>query len=205
MRKDYNYFECFQKMAGFAGEAAKMLNAILNDFDAESTEIQLAQIHAVEHAADVEQHTMMKRLAREFITPIEREDIIEFAQEIDNVTDAIEDVLRKIYMYNISSIRPEALEFSSVIVQCCEGIQKITAEFHNFKRSETVMESIIEVNRLEEVGDKLYTDFVRRLYIEEKDPIEILRWSETFACLEDCCDACEHVANVIETIIMKNS
>ena len=78
-------------------------------------------------------------------------------------------------------------------------------EFHNFRKSTTIHGSIVEINRLEEVGDKLYVDSMRKLYTDGSTPVEMLTWSETFDRLEGCCDACEHAADVVESIIMKNT
>ena len=165
----------------------------------------MTNLHGIEHAADMGKHDMMNRLAREFISPIEREDIIELGQEIDNVTDSIEDVLMGIYMYNIQTIRPEALDFVDVIVQCCNALKKTMEDFQNFRKSTTIHDSIVEINRLEEVGDRLYTEAVRSLYLNCQDPIETVSWTEIFDRLESCCDACEHVAHVVESVVMKNT
>lgn len=204
-KKDYNYYDMFEQMVVYSCQSAELLHKTLSSFNPTELEKHLAEMHNIEHSADVCKHDMMNRLAREFITPIEREDIMELAQELDEVTDNIEDVLLRIYMYNIQAIRPEALEFTNVIVNCCTALKRVMEDFHNFHKSTTVQASIIEINRLEEVGDKLYSDTMRKLYVGGKDPIAIISWTETLDCLEKCCDACEHVANVVESVIMKNS
>lgn len=203
--KKYNYFESFNTMVGYACKAAGKLHTLINSFDMKEIEHSMTELHEIEHSADVEKHEMMKHLAKEFITPIEREDIMALAQEIDEVTDCIEDVLLKSYMFNITSMKREAVEFTNVIVSCCEALKNAVNDFQNFKRSETIDKNIIEVNRLEEVGDRLYTKAMRTLYSTCDNPIEVLGWTEMFRCFEKCCDACEHVANVIEEVIMKNS
>ena len=121
------------------------------------------------------------------------------------MTDAVEDVLIRVYMYNIKSIRAEALEFTQVIVNCCKTLKAALQELHNFKKSDTIHSKIIEVNHAEEVGDMLYLDAVHSLYLEEIDPILVMAWTETLDRLEKCCDNCEDVANVIESVIMKNT
>ena len=78
-------------------------------------------------------------------------------------------------------------------------------DFQNFRKSTTIHDSIIEINRLEEVGDRMYTEAVRNLYLNCKDPVEIVAWTKIFDRLELCCDACEHVANAVEGVMMKNS
>ncbi|MBM6838158.1 DUF47 family protein, partial [Clostridium saudiense] len=158
-----------------------------------------------EHNADIKKHEMINKLSKEFITPIERGDIIELASEIDNVTDAIEDVLARIYMFNISVMREEALEFSNLIVRICNETSALIKEFRNFKKSSEIGKLIININELEEEGDRIYTRSIKGFYSSIMDPIRFITWKETFEYFEKCCDACEHVADAIESVIMKNS
>lgn len=204
-KRDFNYFEAFVQLVDYSCQSAEILDTSLKRFDHQGLAEMMTNLHGIEHAADMGKHDMMNRLAREFISPIEREDIIELGQEIDNVTDSIEDVLMGIYMYNIQTIRPEALDFVDVIVQCCNALKKTMEDFQNFRKSTTIHDSIVEINRLEEVGDRLYTEAVRSLYLNCQDPIETVSWTEIFDRLESCCDACEHVANVVESVVMKNT
>ena len=116
----------------------------------------------IEHAADLEKHKLMEQLTKEFITPIEREDIILLFQQIDDVTDCIEDVARKLYMYNVTSIRPEMTEFAEIIHQCCVVTKDALSEMPRFQKSETLKTHIIRVNELEEAGDRLHFSAMRR-------------------------------------------
>ena len=204
-KRDMDYFNTFVKGVEYSCQAAKMLDDTLRHFDTDTLPEKIKEIHLVEHTADIAKHDMMRELARAFITPIEREDIIQLSQEIDNVTDCIEDVLMRIYMCIILSIREEALEFTDLIVKCCQALEDAMIEFHNFRKSSSINENIVEVNRCEELGDTLYTKAVRRLYTISRDPIELIVWREVFDRMEKCCDCCEHVANVMESVIMKNS
>lgn len=204
-KRDNDYFEMFVKMVEYACASSELLHETLTNFDPNTLSDKIVQMHEFEHAADMQNHDVRNRLVKEFMPPIEREDIISLVQEIDDVTDSIEDVLLRIYMFHIDTIREEALAFSEVIVTCCSALKIALENFHNFKKTSPIQENIIEINRLEEEGDKLYTDAIRNLYSNSKDPVEIIAWTQTFDRLEKCCDACEHVSNIIETIIMKNS
>ena len=108
-------------------------------------------------------------------------------------------------MFNVQAIRDEAVDFAKLIVKCCDTMKDAMKEFHNFRKSGSIHESIVEINRLEEEGDKLYMKAVRKLDLGSKDPVELMVWREIFDRLEKCCDACEDVANVVESVIMKNS
>ncbi|MGD9887101.1 MAG: DUF47 domain-containing protein [Bacilli bacterium] len=198
------YFTSFIKLVQFSVEAATFLKDILQNFDRRTLMADVQAMHKIEHSADLVQHEVMQKLAKEFITPIEREDIIAICQKIDDVTDAIEDVLFRLYMYNIQKLRSDYTEFNDVIIEGCKALKLAIMEFPNFKKSRSIEPHIIEVNRLEEVGDKIYIDAVRRLFIEEENPVELVVWEEIYHRFEKCSDSIEDVAGAIETVIMKN-
>ena len=201
-----DYYEMFVSLVNYSCQAAEGLHHTLVNFNPESLPETMASMHGIEHAADDEKHTVLERLTREFMPPIEREDIVALTQEIDEVTDTVEDVLLKIYMYNIQTIRDDAIVFARTIADCCDGMKIMMEEFRNFKHSKIIHDQIVEINRLEEVGDKLYTDAVHKLYTEPNvSPKDLFAWTLEYSRLERCCDACEPTANLVETIIMKNS
>ncbi|WP_130862086.1 DUF47 domain-containing protein [Bacilliculturomica massiliensis] len=204
-KRDMDYFDGFVSLVNYSCEAAAFLENIVEHYDPGCLNEKMKEIHAIEHQADIEKHLMMQKLAKEFITPIEREDIMSMAHEIDNVTDAIEDVVMQMYMFNIRSIRKEAEAMTRIIINCCDALRSALKEFHNFRKSESIHKLIIEVNRLEEEGDRTYTEAVRQLYQEKTDVLEIMGWTRIFECMEKCCDVCENVSDVIESVIMKNS
>jgi len=203
--RKFNYFDALVSFTDFSCQASELLHTIILNYDTTKLEAQMKQMHDIEHTADLAKHKMMSNLVREFITPIEREDIAAIAQAIDTVTDTIEDVVMHLYMCNIQTIRKEALEFSETIVSCCNALKIAMEDFHNYKKSKNVIENIIRINNLEEAGDEIYTRAIRDLHTTCTDPIEIMAWSKNFDYLEKCCDACEDVSDVVESIIMKNS
>ncbi|MGG7143101.1 DUF47 domain-containing protein [Clostridium nigeriense] len=204
-KKANNYFEMLAELVDYSCEAANLLKDTLVNFNVDKLGERIDEMHKIEHSADIKKHEMMNKLAKEFITPIERGDIIDLAHYIDNVTDNIEDILVKIYMFNISKIKKEALGFTDVIIRNCTELKKLMKEFHNFKKSSEINKLIISINDLEEEGDRLYINSIRNLYTSSKDPIEIMTWTGTFKYFERCCDSCESVANQIESVVMKNS
>jgi len=204
-KKDSYYFDTFVELVNYSCQAANLLNQIMNNFKAEELPEKMKEMHDIEHSGDQARHVMIRKLAKEFITPIEREDIMALADAIDNVTDAIEDVVMRMYMYNITSIRPQAVKMTEIIVKCCNSLKTALGEFINFRKSQNLHQFIIEVNQLEEEGDRLFTEATRDLYCNCDDFREVAAWDTTFHYLEKCCDACEDVADAIENVIMKNS
>ncbi len=206
-KKSNFYFDSFVTMAQAACQAAELLHQILHGFDPEKLEGQRSKMHEIEHGADQVKHQMMEQLLREFLPPIEREDISAMAQSIDGVIDHIEEVLLRIYMYDIHTLREEAVQFSELIVRACRAMLLAMQEFPNYRKSSKIHEAVVQINSIEEEGDRLYISAGRRLYTDRagSDPEALAAWMRVLDHLEDCCDACEHVADLTETVVMKNS
>jgi len=205
-KKNVNYyFETFIEMIDYSLKAADLLNSVMSDFKRQDISDKIKEMHHIEHSADEVRHKMIQKLAREFITPIEREDIMALANAIDTLTDTIEDVLIRIYMYNIQEINEYAIMMVKVVVKACHLLKEAFKEFPNFRKSEKLHHLIVEVNKLEEEGDALYTEATRNIYVTCNDYKELMGWDTTYHYLEKCCDACEDVADVIENIVMKNT
>ncbi len=203
LNKPVDYFQMLIHATEQACKASEKLEALILGMD--DMERRLVELHDIEHYADSLLHDLCAELNRAFITPLEREDILSIASGIDDITDQIEDTGIHIWMTNIQGHRDDCLEFVKIVSRCCDELLAGIKEFRNYKKSKTLSTHIIEVNRLEEVGDRLYQKSVRSLYLEEKDPLEIHKWREVFNDLEECCDAIELVADLMESTMMKNS
>jgi uncharacterized protein Yka (UPF0111/DUF47 family) len=204
-KKQYDYFEGFERLGNYAVRAANMLCDVITNFDPEMLEENMNKLHEIEHEADLKNHKFLARLAKEFITTIEREDIMSIANHIDDVTDTIDDVLLKMYMFDIRNLRAEAIEMVDVIVKCCNALEDALKRLKGFKKSQTIQQGLIDINNWEEDGDRIYIKAIRTLVTTCTDPIEIFKWTQIYDALELCCDSCEHVAEVIETTILKNT
>ena len=204
-KQDLYYFDTFVACAEDSCRAAHMLKESLNNFHPDQLKEQLDELHKVEHSADMKKHDMLDRLAREFIPPIEREDIISLSQNIDNITDKVEDVMLRVYMNNVQDIESGALKMTDVIIECCEAVKALLEEFRQFRKSKNLKNLVIRINDLEEKSDKMFMENIRSLYVESEDPIRIIAWRDIYIYLERCADACEHVADVVESVVMKNS
>lgn len=203
--KDYDYYGYFIKNAQFAFEAAKYLDESLARFDKETFGKRVAAMHKIENNADTEKHDMMQQLGHEFITPIEREDIVALSQQLDNVVDAIDDVMLRVDMLGVSQIRPETLNFTKLIIKCTGELLNTVTEFRSFKSSKKIRSSIVAVNTYESEGDGLHSKYIRDLYSSDADARTLLIWTNIFDDLELCLDACEDAIDIIESVIMKNS
>ena len=205
INKGNDYFTMLGELIGYSCKAATLLNETIANFRISQLEEKINEMHEIEHSADLKKHEMINKLSKEFIPPIERGDIIELGNQIDNVTDSIEEVLTIIYMFNIISMRDEALEFSELILQICNVTSNLIKEFRNFKKSTEINKMIIKISDLEEVGDRLYLKGMKNFYTSLMDPVKLITWKDTFEYFEKCCDACEHVADAVESVVMKNT
>src|SRR5699024_679992 len=125
-------------------------------FNPQEISRRLDEIHEIERMADDKKHELTDKLAKAFITPIEREDIVELSHHIDDVTDKVEEVLIRIYINNVQKIPQEALQLLDVVCQCCEEVQNLLKEFSDFRHSNKITQKIIAINTLEEEADSLY-------------------------------------------------
>ncbi|MBR2949329.1 MAG: DUF47 family protein [Lachnospiraceae bacterium] len=162
-------------------------------------------MHTYEHDADTKKHEMTKALAKAFVTPIDREDLAVISQNIDEVCDCIEEVLQRFYVDQIQIITPEAIKFAERIVSCCVLMRDMLVELANFKKPQKLHSMIIELSHMEEICDKLYLEATLRVREHCSDVLDIISWREIYDRMESCADACEHVGDSIEMIVMKNT
>ena len=202
---DKFYFENFAASTALSEKAANYLVACLENYDPEGLETMLTEMHEIEHAADIKKHELDEVLAKAFVTPVDREDLDMLSHQLDDVTDKIEEVLQKFYIFNISSIDPNAVIFAKRIVDACALLRQIMEEFENFKKSKKLRTLIVELNDVEEDCDKLYLTFMRALTGKEADVLGIISWREIFDALEACVDACEEASECVASVIMKNT
>lgn len=204
-KNDKFYFDNYVECAALAHKAATYLVECLENYDPDKIMQMLDEMHKIENSADNKKHEINAALVKAFVTPVDREDLDMLSQQLDDVTDTIEEVLQKFYIYDIRTMRSDAVVFAEKIVKSCELLNVIMAEFNNFKKSKKIQPLIIELNNVEEECDKLYLTSMRKLTKSGGDVLEILSWREIYNCLEECADACEHVSECVGLVVMKNT
>ena len=202
---NYNYYDALVKLVDFSCQASKYLAETIAHFDTALLPGQMDEMHRIEHAADEQRHEIMTHLAKEFLPPIEREDIVELASKIDDIVDCIDDVMQHLFIYNVDRLLPECEDFAKHIVLCCESIQHIAKEFGNFRKSSTIRDSIIMTNKLESQGDKYYSAIMRGIFTSGMPDRSVFIWARIITSFEDCCDFCEDVSELFDSVIMRNS
>jgi len=202
-RKEEIYFDNFVEMAECACRAAGRLSDLIADFS--DVDRKVDEIKTVEHECDQVCHRIMHQLNKAFVTPIDREDINFIAKQIDTITDTIEDAAYSFRMFGIKAVREEAKIFADLIGKSTEELRSLMPELKVMKTSSLIATKVIEINRLENLGDDIYRSAMTRLFAEEKDALEVIKWKQIFEFLEDSLDACEDVANTVEGVVMKNA
>lgn len=203
-KKEEFYFKNLCACGEYSYEAATYLLETMESFDKKEIKKRLDRLHELENKADEKKHKMMSAVSQAFITPIEREDLIALSNYLDDITDAVEEVLLHIYMCNVDKIREDAIPMVKLLVKCIDALQDVLKELKRFKHSDKLEAAIIKVNDLEEKGDDLFVKSMHRLH-KEDDIRTILAWRSIYECLENCMDTCEHAADTVNMVIMKNS
>ncbi|MBR3355907.1 MAG: DUF47 family protein [Oscillospiraceae bacterium] len=204
-RNKTDYFLLIQEQVTYTIKAAQMLQDSLEHFEREKLDHDRQELHIIERQADLKLHDINDKLIREFITPIDREDLAELVQMIDDITDSLDEVLIRAYIYNVPYVPEKAIRFCKLIVSSANTLVDLAAELPQFRKSSTIRDKIVKMNMFEEDGDALFTEAVSEIFRNHlNDPLDIIGWSKLYEALEDACDSFEHVSDLIERIIMKN-
>lgn len=198
--REEKFFEDFAIFAKELQEGARLLDEMV------ATDPPLWEradaIKEVEHRCDNLTHELLKRLHRTFVTPLDREDIYAISRTLDDVMDAIDAAAGVIRRYRVEKIRPGVRELSRTIV---DSTAALLAAMRALERHHEVRDAVVEVNRLENEADRLHHQAVSDLFLEEKDPISVIKWKEILDYLEEATDRCEDVANLLEGVILKHA
>ena len=198
--RDREFFDLFEEAGGNILRAAALLDEMLRDFPEHG---QLARdILICEQEGDRITHDIIQRLNQTFVTPIDREDIYELASALDDIVDYTEEVADYLGLYKIEAPMEQAQELAHVLLQASRQISEVMPRLRGFK---DISHYTVEINRLENEGDRISREAMASLFDTGIDPMVVIRWKDIFERLESAIDATEHVANIVEGIVIKNS
>jgi len=201
--KDFDFFSLFEKQAELAVKAASYLREVVSKGVLD--EGRLKKMHDIEREGDEVAHAIIAQLNKTFITPFEREDIHALTKQLDDVIDMLYTIANRLRVYKITRANKDLIEFSSVIEESVRCIASAVKGMRNAKNTKPVLESCIEINRLENVGDLMRDKALAELFETEKDPIMVIKWKDLYQDAETVLDICEDVANVVESILVKHA
>jgi predicted phosphate transport protein (TIGR00153 family) len=160
------------------------------------------RMREAEHAADETTHAIVRRVNSTFVTPFDREDIYALGSQLDDIMDAMDEVVDQILVYEVKVLPPELSDQVAVLQRCAE----LTAEaMPKLQSMQSLEEYWIEINRLENQGDKNHRRILAKLFSGEFKAMEVLKLKDIVESLEDAIDAFEKVANIVEQIAVKES
>jgi predicted phosphate transport protein (TIGR00153 family) len=197
--KEQHYFRLFSDLAANLDEAAQLLVKFMDHYD-DAKSIGAAILEH-EHVGDKILHDIVQRLNKSFITPIDREDIYDLVATMDEVLDNIEEATDAMVLYRVAAPTDFARRQAKVIAEAAAVLHQIIDDLE--KRTD-LMERVISVNSLENEGDRIVRDAIAALFDDDMDAKDIIKWKDIYEVLESAIDECEHVANVIESIVLKH-
>ncbi len=198
--RDRVYFELFEEAGRNVMRAAQLLEELLSEYPENRS---LAQdIRDCEHEGDRITHDILDRLNHTFVTPIDREDILALASALDDIADYIEEVADYLGLYKIEAPMDQAIKLAQVLHRAGTQIAEAMPKLRGFN---DISEHTVEINRLENEGDRITREAIASLFDGGIDPMVVIRWKDLFERLEDAIDASEHVANILAGIVIKNS
>ena len=198
--KEEKFFEDFVEMAEQINRGAGLLEQMLAPD--QPLWDKADEIKEVEHRCDFLTHEVIQRLHKTFVTPLDREDIHALARSLDDVIDAIDDSASVIRLYQISRVRTDARDLGRIIKASTE---QVVLAMKALGKKQGISAAAVEINRLENEGDRAHQIALRRLFEEERDAIQIIKWKEILDFLEAATDRCEDVANVLEGVVVKHA
>jgi predicted phosphate transport protein (TIGR00153 family) len=203
--KKFDYFDAFEEQAALALKEIKLIRKATENFDeASNLADTLEKVHAIEHTGDELTHQVWEVLLPDFVTPIDREDIITLTDRFDTLIDKLEEIYQSFYIYDIHFMHHTAPAFLEILERECEALQKVAEDFRDFKKSKTFDESLKVVFDCEEEADALYLHTIRNLYTHDADnPVRIMVWHSIFNTLEDCADEAKEICELMRSVKLK--
>ena len=201
--QDSKFFVLFEESAHNAVEVAKKLKDLLYNWT--NVEDKIAVIADLEHKGDNVTHQIAAELHRTFVTPFDREDIAMLSHTLDDVTDFIHSAADAMLLYRIDEPTQRAKELSDVIVEITAEVEKTVMILSKKLDQREMLKHCVEINRLENVADRIYRSALAELFANSIDGVYIMKWREIYEHMETSTDRCEDVANVLEGLAIKYS
>lgn len=201
-----DYFDAFQRMADLAVEEADLLLELVEGFTTcEALGERLADAHGIEAVSDAVVDEVVRNADGDFVTPVARDEIVELAVAVDEVTDELEKVVKHLHMYDVSSIEPQAVAMCRIIREECVVMQEAMRPFRDFKKPKKLVRFGMRIDELEDEVDGVYHDAVRALFTGSGDALHVVKWRAIYSTIEECSDCVERAADLMTRIVVNNN
>ena len=201
LRGDEGYFSLFNRMAANIAEASEALVEMLADRSGDYAG-HVERIKAIEHACDALTHTIVGKLNKSFITPFDSADIYNLSSALDDVVDLINGAARAMVMYNVREPTEYARSFADVLRRMSVQLNQVMSAL---ERPTGITLHLVELRRLENEGDELYRAAMGELFQRESTVLTVIKWKDIYEKLEAAIDRMEHIANLVESVLIKNA
>ncbi len=201
--REEKFFTLFEDSARNMVKTARGLKELLGNWT--NVEGRVAEITELEHEGDSITHQIISQLNRTFVTPFDREDIQLLAQTMDDIVDFIHAAADAMLIYKIARPSNRARELADVIVQGAVEVEKTVKLLRNRSGLRNIPEHCVELNRLENMADRIYRAALAELFEDTTDLAEVIKWREIYDHMESATDRCEDVANVLEGVALKHA
>ncbi len=203
MPSQVHFLTYFERAADNVLDGARAFQDLIADYT--NVQAKVARVKACEHEGDRITHETMDALNKTFITPIDREDIHALISKLDDILDFIDAAAHRMLGYRIEAPTPELVKISAQLIKPIEAIKSALLLLDNMRHQKRILDLCVEINRLENEADVLHREAIMHLFDEEKDPIRVIKMKEIYEGLENATDACEDVADIIQTVVIKYS
>ena len=202
MPQSQRFFELFEEDAKNLLAGAKLLRELMDKYDQAPRLVK--KLESLEHEGDRITHDLFAELNKTFVTPLDREDIHALASAMDTVLDQIDSAGDTMILYGVQGPTEQAKLLADIIVDSAEQIHQAVAVLRSRRNIREMLVNCVEINRLENEADEVRRQVLAALFREEPDVIKIIKWKEIYELLERATDSCEDVADVLQTIVLKN-
>jgi len=203
--KDKKFFPLFEQAGNNLIEMSKLLKDIVNSSNPEKKKELTRKVEDLEHRRDNITHQIHLELGKNFITPFDREDIHSLASSLDDVADFIHGAANRMDLYKVEKATEPMIEIADLLVEATEHVSKAIHELRDLKNIRNITDSCVRINSVENKADYIFDKAVADLFEFEKDAISLIKHKEVLSAMEDATDKCEDVANVLESILVKNA
>ena len=199
--REKKFFVLFEQSAQNAVKITQQLKDMVYIW--ENLKGRVGVINDLEHQGDAITHQIFEQLHRSLITPFDREDIALLAHSLDDVTDFIHAAADAMLLYRVQHPTNRAKELAGIAVEAVSEVEKAVSEMHNRVGRKQLLKRCIEINRLENLGDRVYRSGMAELFDDAADIADVIKWREIYNHMESVIDRCEDIANILEGVAIK--
>jgi uncharacterized protein len=201
--RETKFFDLFEESASNIKKAAQALKELMDDW--QFVDSRVAEITELEHRGDTITHQVISLLHRTYVTPFDREDIALLAHTMDDIIDFIHATVDAMFIYKIKSPTERSRQLADIIIKAVDEVYKAVSALRHRSKLKVIIEECVEINRLENMADRVYRAAIGELFDDTQDIAELIKWREIYEHMESATDRCEDVANVLEGVALKNA